>query len=397
MSVVSIVRTEGSSENDIFLAVRQAVELAGGMRGIVKKGSKVLIKPNLVAVPRERLTGAITRWEVCKAIADMVMENGGEPYIAESAAAGVDTERVIEAGGYDKLRDSGYKVVDLKRTDRALIKVENGSLIEEMDSFSLVEDADVIISVPVMKTHDQTEVTLGMKNLKGLICDSQKKEFHRIGVLNGVVDLVSSLKPALTVIDGTVAQEGFGPVFGDPVEMSLIVASRDIVACDAVAGAVMGYDPQEVMITKLAWERGLGEMDLGRIEIKGSSLEEVKRRFKRSCEVEIPGLPPFELMLTEGACTGCKNTVLSAIMDMKSDNIEHLLENKIIIAGPIDKLPEGVEKENIILIGKCIMNMKDNGTFVPGCPPNNINVVKGIVGDRMKVEKRYATESGTDA
>lgn len=396
MSLVSIVKTNGNAESDITLAVRKAVELSGGLSDIVKKGSLVLVKPNLVAVPKERLSGAVTRWEVCRAVADLVKEAGGQPVIAESAAAGVNTEKVIEACGYDKLRDMGYDVVDLKRDKKVKIKVNSGEIIDEMDSFELVEKADVIISVPVMKTHDQTEVTLGIKNLKGLINDIQKKEFHRIGVVEGVVDIITTLKPQFTVVDGTFGQEGIGPVFGDTVEMGLILASKDIVACDAVTGKVMGYEPDEVKITKLAAKLGLGEMDLDRIEVKGCSIGEVARRFKRSSEVEIPGLPPFELIFTEGACTGCKNTVMSVIMEMKTKKIEHLLEGRIIVAGPIDKLPEGANKENLVLVGKCTGDYKDSGAFVQGCPPLNIFVLKAIVADREKIEWKYATEEGTE-
>jgi len=396
MSVVSIVKAGGKSEADVVAAVREAIDLAGGLMDAVKPGNTVIIKPNLVAAPKERLTGAITRWEVSKAIADIVKELGAEPFIAESSAAGVDTEKVIVAGEYDKLREQGYNVVDLKRTKRTKISVDNGQIVKELDTWELVEKADAIISVPILKTHDQTEVTLGIKNLKGLIHDNQKKKFHRLGVLQGVVDIIKTVKPIFTVIDGTVAQEGLGPIFGDPVEMGLIIASKDVVACDAVGSVIMGYDVEDVMITKIAAERGMGEMDLNNIEIKGEPIDSVKRRFKRSCEVEIEGLPPHELLFDEQACTGCKNTVISAIMDMKNDNIEYLLEGKTIVAGPLDKVPEGVKKEDLILVGKCTNHLKEYGTFVPGCPPNNIYIVKGIVGDRQKVERRYATEEGTD-
>jgi len=365
------------------------------MEDIVKSGDLVLINPNLVAPPKERLTGAITRYEICKALADMVKGLGARPVIAESSAAGVDTEKVIAAGEYDNLREQGYQVVDLKKTKRAKMPVTDGEIVDELDTWELVTKADVFISVPVMKTHDQTEVTLSIKNLKGLIHDKQKKDFHAKGVLQGVVDISDTLKPSLTVIDGTVAQEGFGPIFGDPVELGIIVASKDLVAADAVASRIMGYEPEEVRITKFAAERGLGEIDLNNIEIKGESIESVQRRFKRASEVKIEGVPEFDLMFDEGACTGCRNTVLSAIIDMKSDNIQNLLEGKRIIAGPLPEVPEGAKEEDVVLVGKCTKHLKEYGTYVKGCPPNNIWVVKGVVGDRMEVGRRYATEEGT--
>ena len=399
-SRVSIVRTEGNDEKKIASAVRESIRLIGGLRDIVHPGDLVLIKPNLVAVPETRLSGAVTRWEVCRAIADMVMEIGAEPVIAESSAAGVNTEEVIQAAGYQELRDQGYQVLSLDDSPKAALPIPRGRVFPEVAVFELVKRADVLISVPVMKTHDQTEVTLSLKNMKGTLQDFQKKAFHKQGLLEAVVDLNERLKPALTVIDGTFGQEGLGPIFGSPVEMDLILASKDLVAADAVAGKIMGYDPEEVMITRKAAARGLGEMDLSRIEVQGLQIADVQRRFKRACETSIPDLPPFELLLDEGACTGCRNTVISSIMDMKAQGLEGALEGKYIVAGPLEaaRLPRDLRKEDIVLVGLCTKHLAEKGlgNYVQGCPPNNIFVVRGIVGEDHQVERRYATESGTD-
>ncbi|MDO9508468.1 MAG: DUF362 domain-containing protein [Thermovirgaceae bacterium] len=400
VSMVSLVRVKQDDEQGIFEAVRRSLEIIGGIDDIVNPGDLVLINPNLVAVPAGRLSGAITRWEVCKAIADLVKEKGGRPVIAESSAAGVDTEKVIEAGEYAQLRERGYEVVDLKPTPPAKIPVPEGhKVFSELGSWELVQKADVIISVPVMKTHDQTEVTLSMKNLKGLIDDAQKKAFHKNGLLEGVVDLMTALKPSLTVFDATVCQEGMGPIFGTPVPMGLILASKDLVAADAVGGRIMGYEPKDVMITVRAAFRGIGEMDLEKIEVRGdATISEVERRFKRSSETIMEGVPPFELMMDEGACTGCRNTVISAIMDLKDQSLEGNLEGKYVIAGPLNEnlLPPGAEKENTILVGICTKHLENRGTYVQGCPPNNIFVVRAVVGEGQKIERRYATEEGAD-
>jgi len=399
-SLVSVVRTEGNNESSIERAVRESIRLIGGMEDIIHPGDLVLIKPNLVAVPASRLSGAVTRWEVCKVIADMVREHGAEPVIAESSAAGVRTEEVIHAVGYDGMRDQGYRVISLDDSPKAVLDVPEGRVFPEMAVFELVKRADAIISVPVMKTHDQTEVTLSLKNMKGTLQDVQKKEFHKQGLLEAVVDLNERLKPVLTVIDGTFGQEGLGPIFGTPVEMGLIIASKDLVAADAVAGKIMGYDPEEVMITKHAAARGLGEMDLSRIQVKGLQISEVERRFKRACETTIDGMPPFDLLLDDGACTGCRNTVLSAILDMKAQGLESCLEGKYIIAGPLEaaRLPRNVRKEDIVLVGKCTSELAEKGfgRYVQGCPPNNIFVVRGIIGEEKQVERRYATHTGAD-
>ncbi len=396
MSVVSIRKTEDQSYESIREAVRKVIDDLGGLGDIIKPGYKVLIKPNFVAVPKDRCSGGITRWEVVKAIAERVKEEGAQPVIAESAAAGVDTEEVIKKCEYQKLRDEGYQVLDLKKEKLTKIPVENGKIIEEMKTWEPVAEADAIITVPVMKTHDQTEVTLGLKNLKGLIADGQKKLFHKLGVVPGVIDIIQTVKPVLSIIDGTFGQQGLGPIFGETVEMKLIVGSKDVVACDAVTSAVMGYEVDAPMLTVEAYSRGLGEMKLENIEVRGETIESVYHRFKRSSEVEIPGLPPYQLVFAEGACTGCRNTVISALMDLKSGGYAEYLRDKIIAVGPVEKLPEESTPENTVLLGKCTKHLSDKGRWVPGCPPGNVFVVQAIVGDAEEVGRRYSDKKEDD-
>ena len=100
MSTVSIIKTQGHDETAVLAAVRKVLDAIGGISDIIKPGYKVLINPNLVAPGSDRFSGAVTRYEVCKAIYDICKEAGAEPFIAESSAAGVDTEKVIEFAEY---------------------------------------------------------------------------------------------------------------------------------------------------------------------------------------------------------------------------------------------------------------------------------------------------------
>ena len=233
-----------------------------------------------------------------------------------------------------------------------------------------------------------------MKNLKGLLTDTQKKDFHKQGLIEGVVDWCKTLKPALEIIDGTFGQQGLGPIFGETKEMKLIIASTDLVACEAVAGKIMGYEPEEVMITKAAHKRGMGEMDLSKIEVVGCQIDEVASRFKRSSEVTIEGIPDsFNLIFSKDACTGCHNTVLSALMDMRAQDLFPYLEGMNVCVGPCEKkhLPADATAENTVCVGICAKKLADEMGFrwVVGCPPGNADVVKGILGDRREYGVRY--------
>jgi uncharacterized protein (DUF362 family) len=390
---VSIVKTGPQPEyHKIRAAVEKALNLIDGVQDIIKPGDLVLINPSWVAPPVEREAGCITIPEVPRALADIVKEMGARPVIAESSAIGVDSAKVIEQSGYRDLIEMGYEVVDLKAQKAYLdMATEKGKVFESVECWEMVQQADVIISVPKLKTHDQTEMTCAIKKLKGLLTDKAKKAMHQQGLFEGVIDLLSALKPQLAVVDAIVCQEGVGPVFGKPVEMNLILAGKDLVAVDATCARLIGYDPREILLTVNAAARGLGTMDADQIDLMGEPLDNVARRFMRSVEdspVEVEG---FRLIHDEATCTGCRNTVMSALIDMRNaDQLMYLPGVTVVTGGA--PLPGDVAPEGVVTVGLCMQENKSE-LHVKGCPPNNALVVKAIIGDRAEVKRMYAGES----
>jgi len=390
---VSIVKTPaGPDFEQIYAAVKKSLDLIGGIEDIIRPGDMVLINPSWVAPPVEREAGCITLPEVTRAIADIVKAADARPVIAESSAVGVDCEKVIQSSGYRDLQQMGYEVVNLKATKASVeLPVENGKVFDQIKCWKLVKQADVIISVPKLKTHDQTEMTCAIKKLKGLLTDKAKKAMHQEGLFDGVIDLLAAVKPRLAVVDAIICQEGVGPIFGKPVEMNLVLAGKDVVAVDAVCARLIGYDPQETLLTKNAAARGLGVMDDAAIDIIGEPLEAVQRRFLRAIEDDPVEVEGFNLIHGEAACTACRNTVMSALIDMRNADQLMYLPGVTVVTGKAP-LPADVPPEDIVTIGLC---MKDNQTerHVKGCPPNNALVVKAIIGDRAEVKRMYADES----
>jgi uncharacterized protein (DUF362 family) len=373
-------------------AVEKALILIGGIQDLIKPGRLVLIKPSWVAPPVERETACITLPEIPRAIADIVRELGARPVIAESSAVGVDTEKVIRESGYGELREMGYEIVNLETTPHVDIPIQKGKVFERLPFWELVQKADVIISVPKLKTHDQTEMTCAIKNLKGLLTDKGKKAMHQEGLFEGVVDLMTVVKPALAVVDATICQEGLGPIFGKPVEMNLIVAGKDFVAVDSTCARLIGYDPSETPLTLNAAGRGLGVMDPAGIEILGESLERAKRRFLRSIEDNPVRVDGFQLIYGEATCTGCRNTVLSALADMRNADQLVYLPGVTVVTGEASP-PANVSREQIVTVGKCVPEANRCQRHANGCPPNNALVVKAIIGDRAEIKRMYADES----
>ncbi|MFQ6090329.1 MAG: DUF362 domain-containing protein, partial [Candidatus Bipolaricaulia bacterium] len=338
---VSIVKTNPKPQ---FLEIREAVEkalaLIGGIRDVVRPGHLVLVNPSWVASPVEREAGCITIPEVPRALADLIEDLGARPVIAESSAVGVDTEKMIESSGYRDLREMGYEVINLKKTPSVHLPTVDGRVFTRVSCWELVQKADVIVSVPKLKTHDQTDMTCAIKNLKGLLTDQGKKAMHQEGVFDGVVDLMTAVKPKFAVVDALVCQEGLGPIFGRPVEMDLIVAGKDLVAVDSLCAQIIGYAPGEILLTVNAAERGLGVMEPDRIEVLGEPLEKVRRRFLRPMEDQSVKVDGFRLIHGEVTCTGCRNTVLSALVDMRNaDQLMYLPGITVVTGGA--PLPEG--------------------------------------------------------
>jgi len=388
-SRVSIVRTSRDPNYEQILAsVEKAVDLLGGIRQIIKPGQKVLINPSWVNTLTKREQATITLPEVTRAVADMVKDAGARPIIAESSAVGIDTERVIAESGYKQIREMGYEVVDLKKTEFTVFPVKNGKIFQEIQTYELVKEADVIIPVAKLKTHDQAELTLSIKKLKGLLTDKYKREFHQQGVFDGCVDWFSALRPQLAVVDAIYCQEGLGPVFGRPVEMDLIVAGHDLVAVDAVCGYITGFEPEEVPITAEAVRRGLGVADRKDIEVVGEPIESVSRRFMRVLEDERLKIEGFNLLYGGVTCSGCRMGIMSSLFDMKEASQLMYLQDVTIVTGA-PEIPEYIPEDSIVTVGRCVPPDKRSQRHVKGCPPNNLDIVQAIIGDRAKVERHW--------
>jgi uncharacterized protein (DUF362 family) len=322
-------------------------------------------------------------------VADIVQERGARAIIAESSAVGVDSEKVIAGSGYRQLRESGYEVIDLKKTQTTMIPVPGGKVFQEIETYRLVQEADVVISLPKLKTHDQTEITCSIKKLKGLLSDKYKRMMHQEGLFDGVVDLLAAIKPQLAIVDGIYCQEGLGPIFGKPIEMDLILAGRDLVAVDAVCGRVMGFEAEEVLLTQRAAERGWGTLKTAEIEFAGEPLEKISRRFLRSTEDNPVRVEGFNLLFGGVTCTGCRNTVMSALADMRNAHQLMYLPGVTVVTGD-PEIPPFVPPDSLVTVGKCVPEWKRGKLHVKGCPPNNVYVVQAIIGERGKAKRMYA-------
>ncbi|MEM1513484.1 MAG: DUF362 domain-containing protein [Candidatus Thermoplasmatota archaeon] len=269
-SKVAIVKNE-----NIYEATFKALDyLEYDLKG------KILIKPNLTLdVSKQRR--ACTNPEVIEAIIDAIRSGGGQAYVGESSMVGCDTMKAYEKSGLKEVCErKKVKFIDFNRCEPLKIKIE-GEFLKEIVVAKEILDFDKIISVPVMKTHVLTGVTLAMKNMKGLQYRNEKIRLHEKGIKMlhiGIVDINVSFKPYLAVIDASYAQDGEGPVAGNVRKMDLIIASRDVVSADASACRVMGINPYEIYHIKRGEERRLGK--IRDVELLGEKIKDVKEKFE---------------------------------------------------------------------------------------------------------------------
>lgn len=245
----------------------------------LKDWDRVLIKVNFITT-KTWDTGATTDPIVVEAIIQKLQELSKEVIVVESDASMTNATKAFKATGMDEMCErNGVEWINLRHDkDRVKLPVPGWSALKKITVPRIVTESG-IVSAAKMKTHMETGVTLGMKNLFGLLPDKFKGKFHVKGMHKVVADIITVINPQLTVIDGFVAMEGRGPVGGSPVKMETIVAGRDVVAVDATASRLMGIDPHEIGHIMMAHERGLGEVDS--VEVVGESLDNVVRVFKR--------------------------------------------------------------------------------------------------------------------
>jgi uncharacterized protein (DUF362 family)/NAD-dependent dihydropyrimidine dehydrogenase PreA subunit len=268
--LVSVVRCEHYEPAAVRAAVAEALRPWGGMRRFVRPGMHVLLKPNLLKAAHPS-RGISTHPTVVAVVADLVTEAGGSVWVGDSPAGRSDQiDRVLrETGTLRAAETSGAEVV---RFDSAQWHRLNG--LDYLIA-APVQEADLVINLPKLKTHSLTLYTGAVKNLFGAVVGSRKRELHllRPGVVafsQVLVDVLQIVRPGLTIMDGILGIEGNGPgASGTPRRYGCLLVSPDAVALDSVVVQAMGYPRGEVLHVQQAADRGLGSADPGTIYLQG--------------------------------------------------------------------------------------------------------------------------------
>ena len=383
----------------------------GGMEKFVKKGQSVVIKPNVVADHglREGVYqgGVVTDVRLVRALIEVLLPVAGKVTVAEGASINrAETEKLFAHYGYDRLTEIDPKrvaLVDLN-TDSLIRKtVPNGKRMLSREIPLTLDQADVIINLPVMKTHFAALVSLSIKNLQGAIPPLEKYMSHFFGLWQNLVNIHHLIKPKLVIVDGLTALENFGPVYGTPKPMNLLIGGTNPVAVDAATMRIMGLDPVLSPPVMLAYMQGLGPIERDRIHVVGASVEEARDAFKEA-EVDVRGGQEF--MVHEGrACDGCRGYLHYVLHKLRRPDpknpgtllIDRPFEKKVnVFLGPDTEVEPNPEETNVFM-GVCQQHHAGMGKHLPGCPPHAEVIMKGLFGLFPDVERpRYADEHAED-
>ena len=274
-SKVSIVRCNEYSSSLVSQAVKKAIDALGGISTFIKPQSRVLVKPNLL-MAKEPEFGITTHPEVVRAVVKILKEINCKIFIGDGPSVwGAQSENIGEV--YER---TGLKRIS-EEEEVELVKFDKRRWREKFPLTTWLDNCDYLISIPKFKTHELTTLTGAIKNLFGLVSDKYKTELHRkyfyaADFSNILVDIYAQTRPALTVIDSIIAMEGDGPATsGKLYDAGLILAGSDCVALDSILALIMGLKPCDVLTTKEAARRGLGNADIKSIQILGELLEDV--------------------------------------------------------------------------------------------------------------------------
>ena len=315
------------------------------------RNKMVGIKPNLVS-PSDPSEGGTTHPEIVAGILEYLKENGFQNMmLLEGSWVGDRTADAFEVCGYRRLcEDYDIKFYDTQK-DKSYVKDCSGLELKICES---VKKIDFLINVPVMKGHCQTKITCALKNMKGLIPNTEKRRFHAMGLHKPIAHLNAGIHQDFIVVDNICGDLDFEDG-GNPVVMNRIWAGMDPVLIDSYVCQVMHYETKDVPYIGLAEELGVGSTDLKNAHIIYCEESARKELPKSRKVVELQ-----DAVEEVESCSACYGYLIPALEMLKNDGLFEKLDTKICIG-------QGYRgKTGKLGVGACTCKFEHN---VNGCPP----------------------------
>jgi uncharacterized protein (DUF362 family) len=248
---------------------RRAIAALGGMSRFVAKGAKVIVKPNICVAYHGPEYAATTNPWVVGAIVKMCFEAGAESVkVMDFPFGGTQEAAYAISGIKEQVEAAGGQMAPMPMFKFVPTAIPGGTRLKQVNLFEDILKADAVINVPIAKVHDLSRLTLGMKNLMGVVRDRQALHGH---LSQNLADLTSLVRPCLTIIDAVRVLVSNGPTGGsldDVKKLDTVIASPDIVAADSYGATLFGLRPDSLGYVTAATEAGLGRSDLQNLKIE---------------------------------------------------------------------------------------------------------------------------------
>ena len=354
-----ILRSYGTDFKEMTKRLLVRADLASEIPAGAKK---IGIKPNLV-IPVPSSRGATTHSEVVAGVVEYLKENGYDDItIAEGSGAGEDTMLAFDVNGYTKIAET-YGVRLMNTQEVPPFEAERAGI--KLSVCGCVRDFDFLINVPVLKGHCQTKVTCALKNMKGLIPDSEKRRFHTIGLHRPIAALNTVIRQDFIVIDHICGDYDFEEG-GRPVIRNCVMAAKDPVLMDSYVCSLLGYTADDVPYIRYAEAAGVGTADLGRLElvtVEGVSTDD------DAPEVRERLLAVNYTVDEADSCSSCYGTLIPALDRLREEGLLEGFTGKIAIG-------QGHRgKTGKVGVGDCTSGFD---FCVHGCPPSEEDMYEGL-------------------
>jgi len=277
-SQVVLQKLDNYQSENVQKALIQLLKPLGGMAQFVKPNQQVLLKPNLLSgnAPERAVT---THPEVVRAVIKLVQETGGIVSVGDSPGIGSPESVARKSGILEVIEATGARFAPFTKSVK--IKSKTGTF-HELEVAQDILDADVIINLPKLKTHQMMGLTCAVKNMFGAVVGLRKPRLHlQAGTDKGffalmLLELCEQLAPTLNIVDAVIGMEGEGPGSGDPIPIGALLAGSHAQAVDTVATALVGMKPQQVWTQQKALDSGRPFTHLDEILLCGDPLEKLR-------------------------------------------------------------------------------------------------------------------------
>ncbi len=307
-ATVTLIRCSDYSRPQIAEAIERQLTLLGGLGKFIKRGDTVLLKPNFIA-PRSHRHATQTHPAVIIEVARLLKDFGAKPYVGDSPA----WSNVFTCAKALKLNEPLKKLsVPIKQLDKP-VYCRIGAKNIKVGISSIALQADKIINLPKLKTHQQLLTTFAVKNMFGCVSGKQKALWHfrKGGNISDfcelLIEIFRFLNPVFTIVDGVVAMDGPGPIRGRNRMLGYFIGGAEPFSIEAVCSRLVNIEPEDVPIIKTAKQMGINIPDKDKIKILGDEFP------KNICmDFQLPKMIPLRFSLLHVCKSAFRQVLLLA-------------------------------------------------------------------------------------